>query len=726
MLRLARPWLSAVLPLVLPGVAIAQLQWTPLGGLPRSVGYPVFDAARGRVVVFGTDFGTNGSVANDHYRAYEWNGAWQAHELATDSGLATITGAVFDHTRNVTVLVGNPAFIGPPGQPFTVSYRGGRFGVPIQGVPVRPYAGFVDDAARGGILAFGGSGTASFTVVDTMWRWNGSLWSVVNQPSLRPSPRQNPALVFDPLRQRVVLFGGSDGVSNPLSDTWTWDGQVWQQMATSGPAPRERAGFAFDPQSGACLLHGGYVRGSEVSGTWLWNGAGWTQVAVTNSPGAGLLVESTSRPLLLREQRPSQNGTFRWNGAGFDLLAPPQNALTRGESELVYDAARNELVLFGGQPVAGGLWLWNGAWRHVGLAANGPVARRNHSMVYDAQRQQVVLFGGRDADVGGLSLGDTWTWDGTTWTQHVTAQAPSPRFGSGFTYDTARGQCVLFGGVNVSEFGDTWIWNGAAWTQAQPAVSPSPRWNPGMACDEVRQRVVLVNGMIGGSSIAETWEWDGATWLQRNPVAHPGGAVAYDRRLGRVVLVTSYGAIHGWDGAEWQPVPVFAPPTAQPNPMSMTWHDSLDRLVLYSTGVGAETLWALTSTAPQPQIFAAACPAGSTNDCDLLALGLPRLGNSDFELDLRSGAANVPGAVLWGSKPGRFPTAGGCVLLVDDPITSRLVYTNASGYGRVRLQVPDLDALLGVSLYVQGFVLDGQGPIGGASASAGLRLQLGR
>jgi hypothetical protein len=33
-------------------------------------------------------------------------------------------------------------------------------------------------------------------------------------------------------------------------------------------------------------------------------------------------------------------------------------------------------------------------------------------MAYDAARQEVVLFGGYRPGV----VGDTWTWDGSTWT----------------------------------------------------------------------------------------------------------------------------------------------------------------------------------------------------------------------------------------------------------------------------------------------------------------------
>ena len=60
-----------------------------------------------------------------------------------------------------------------------------------------------------------------------------------------------------------------------------------------------------------------------------------------------------------------------------------------------------------------------------GMAASGmlpphsPSPRQNISMAYDAARNQVVLFGGSGAALpGNLNgvLGDTWVWNGVDWT----------------------------------------------------------------------------------------------------------------------------------------------------------------------------------------------------------------------------------------------------------------------------------------------------------------------
>ena len=67
-------------------------------------------------------------------------------------------------------------------------------------------------------------------------------------------------------------------------------------------------------------------------------------------------------------------------------------------------------------------------------------------------------------------------------------------------YDAAFGTIVLFGGVNGSAvLGDTWSWNGSNWTQLASAGSGSPptRDNASAAYDTVHEAIVLFGGDIG-------------------------------------------------------------------------------------------------------------------------------------------------------------------------------------------------------------------------------------
>src|SRR5262245_58710000 len=65
------------------------------------------------------------------------------------------------------------------------------------------------------------------------------------------------------------------------------------------------------------------------------------------------------------------------------------------------------------------------------------------AMAYDSARGESVVFGG----VATLAVfGDTWEWNGTSWTVRTPASGPTGRYGHAMAYDAARGVTVLFGG----------------------------------------------------------------------------------------------------------------------------------------------------------------------------------------------------------------------------------------------------------------------------------------
>ncbi len=61
-------------------------------------------------------------------------------------------------------------------------------------------------------------------------------------------------------------------------------------------------------------------------------------------------------------------------------------------------------------------------WKKL-LPGVSPSARAAHAMAYDPVSKKVVLFGGYDAT---SYLGDTWSFDGTTWTREMPQVSPPP------------------------------------------------------------------------------------------------------------------------------------------------------------------------------------------------------------------------------------------------------------------------------------------------------------
>jgi hypothetical protein len=202
---------------------------------------------------------------------------------------------------------------------------------------------------------------------------------------------------------------------------------------------------------------------------------------------------------------------------------------------MAFDGAAGNVVLFGGLGSTGtyqsDTWTWDGTTWTQQFPPVSPPARNQMGMVYDAATQTVVLFGGSSA--GGGLLGDTWTWDGIvkTWTQQNPAASPSARTAP-MAYDAATKTVVLFGGSNDSgtvQFTDTWTWNGTTWTQQSPASAPSARTLASMTYATNLGRVVLFGGYAGiwEDSLNDTWVWNGTTWTQVQPATVPPNRYAF-------------------------------------------------------------------------------------------------------------------------------------------------------------------------------------------------------
>src|SRR5688572_20632777 len=85
---------------------------------------------------------------------------------------------------------------------------------------------------------------------------------------------------------------------------------------------------------------------------------------------------------------------------------------------IAYYAGTGMTVVFGGENTAAGrtrigeTWLWDGTgWTLT--RTPGPSPRMDVAMVYDQARDRIVLFGGQGPN--GHMLADTWEWDGRAW-----------------------------------------------------------------------------------------------------------------------------------------------------------------------------------------------------------------------------------------------------------------------------------------------------------------------
>jgi hypothetical protein len=183
-------------------------------------------------------------------------------------------------------------------------------------------------------------------------------------------------------------------------------------------------------------------------------------------------------------------------------------------------------VLFGGvgKTFLNDTWTFDGTTWTQQKTRVSPPARTASSMAFDKRTNKLVMFGGFNGKATEAGyLRDTWLWDGatSTWTQARMKSSPPRASGPSLFTDPRSGEAMMFGGFDrfkkVPAFNVTWRWTGTAWKMLHPATSPYPRgW--GIAVhDPVRKNVVLTGGNGDTIRTDNTWTWDGTNWTQQFP-----------------------------------------------------------------------------------------------------------------------------------------------------------------------------------------------------------------
>jgi len=185
----------------------------------------------------------------------------------------------------------------------------------------------VYDPARDRTVLFGGSGVEAR--IQTTHVFDGSDWALVDTPTA-PYARNAHALAWDEARNGVVLFGGETlDVTSPPDDLWEWTGAAWIDRTPTGRRPSSRIlhGMAFDPERRRFLVAGGMTLpdGAPLSDTWELDTTSLPAVVVELAPPAGP-VEPARMAALAIEARA---------GALSYRVAPRQGATPTPGAELL-------------------------------------------------------------------------------------------------------------------------------------------------------------------------------------------------------------------------------------------------------------------------------------------------------------------------------------------------------------------------------------------------------
>lgn len=255
------------------------------------------------------------------------------------------------------------------------------------------------DEARQRVVLFGGSGGGGPGFQSETWELQGETWEA-RAPVVSPPGRRSASVAFDPLRRKVVLFGGQ-GDRALLFDTWEWDGQTWiEAHPPSAPSARAGSTMAFDGHQ--VVLFGGVAASGRLVDTWAWDGASWRQ------------LES--------------------------LPAPPgyTDALSADAPSMALDSTRMLTVL----ALSGSTWEWDGLSWHPVAAAGLP---DSPTLAFDTRRQRVVAFG-TDA-ASRIPRVSAREWDGSAW-RDLDVSGPVAR--TGHAIATSPSGAVIFGGYGLA------------------------------------------------------------------------------------------------------------------------------------------------------------------------------------------------------------------------------------------------------------------------------------
>jgi len=553
------------------GCQVEEARWVTLPPMRPLVisAAAAYDARRRRTLVFG-GIG-NGNVLNE---TIEWDGArWYRLEPGISPSARSDHAMAFDAERGEMILFG-----GSTNTAETWAWNGSWRLVTSQYSPQpRTGAHMVYDSGRRQIVLWGGVAGGSTVLTDT-WIWNGTEWRMVN--TTPPSARNGAMMAYDPARNVTVLVGGELPSGLFTDEVWEFDGTTWTERTPGiGPSPRGYGSAAYDPVGGGVVIAGGYDIGNELTDAYRWNGTSWTVIA--SLPGSnfpyvsGAMATDTIRGRIVFFPL---GRVLEYDGVEWTVM--PQTTISSSppgslSPAMVLDSDRGELVLFGGlqtSNTSADTFVYNGGW---GLQSpdNPPSGRWGAGIAYDEVRKQVVMYGGcvGSADTP-MALEETHLWNGVDWT-NANANQPGKLCQPGMAFDAARGEVVMFGGLDdrvpPEQSDKTWAWNGSAWVERQPATHPTPRSAASLAYDRTRREVVLFGGVGSGfESQGDTWTWDGTNWRPHDGVVRPGprgsAAMAWDPASQRVVLAGggtvgfgqfAYSDAWGWDGTAWSVLP---------------------------------------------------------------------------------------------------------------------------------------------------------------------------
>ena len=299
----------------------------------------------------------------------------------------------------------------------------------------------IRDGAGDRMIVFGGS---SMGTLDDTWALSLAdphVWTELATTGTPPSPRADHAAVHDPMRDRMIVFGGDS-----TNETWelALDGSLqWSPVATTGGPPPGRLSHTaiHDPLRDRMIVFGGAEPTSLLNDVWALSLSThvWTELepsgtapggrrdhVAVHDPGHDQMIvyggNNNFSPFLNDVWTLSLGNPPTWTEI-FPSGPVPEGPITHAG---LFDPARDRLIAFGGS-YHHEVWALSlepsPSWALLSPGGFPPTGRVDHTVVHDPVRDRMVVFSGHS---GLTMLGDVWIldWAATTGIGRDVARSP--------------------------------------------------------------------------------------------------------------------------------------------------------------------------------------------------------------------------------------------------------------------------------------------------------------
>ena len=283
LIPLGRIWIFLMIYAVVRAAYLPPSPWKPLTPShapgPRSMAAIAYDTRRERAVLFGGITHWDGEQWVYDNSTWEWDGQdWQQMETPLAPPGRILHAMAFDEGSGRVILYGGKNSSGNLADLWAWDGVTWHRLCPVCNPAARFGHKMIFDVGRQKIVVYGGQdGKIGF---NQAWTWNGEKWDYFQFENTAPAVYNAP-IAYDQSHKRIISFMGRE-----WGGTWIWEGSQWHKLhSTIKPPLRDEATLVYDPINDATVLFGGLNDDETMfNDTWILHGEKWLKLNTRSAP----------------------------------------------------------------------------------------------------------------------------------------------------------------------------------------------------------------------------------------------------------------------------------------------------------------------------------------------------------------------------------------------------------------------------------------------------------